>query len=447
MADASTFHRLSRALASAFLATDYSRDALTAAAQGVLQSKGRRVAALVSTALIPERAYPPTQKHLARFIRSAPIFPDVVLDFQRRKLTVPLVLTPEHAAPLPPLAGLELPRLTSPAELADWLEVPSRQLDWLADAQRRNAHAREPSLHHYTLSWRTKRSGSHRLIESPKVQLKNCQRRILREILDKVPAHPAAHGFVKGRSCVTGAAPHAGEEIVVTADLKDFFLTVPVPRVYGIFRSLGYPSPIARLLTGLTSTVTPPPDIPSLPNGSAQDRWQAHRYFAPHLPQGAPTSPALANLCAWRLDVRLRALAYSLDAAYTRYADDLAFSGGDVLSKYVHRLLAAVRQVAADEGFRVNERKIRIMRRGRRQTVTGVVVNERVNGPRDEYDLLKAMLTNCVRHGPASQNRDGHPRFWACLTGRVGWVATLNPARGNRLEQLLGAIEWPALKG
>src|SRR5207248_9475177 len=138
---------------------------------------------------------------------------------------------------------------------------------------------------------------------------------------------------------------------------------------------------------------------------------------AAHLPQGAPTSPALANLCAYRLDCRLDALARSLGAAYTRYADDLAFSGGEELERGARRFQVLVCRVALEEGFEVHTRKSRFMRRAVRQQLAGVVVNDRPNVKRADFDALKAILCNCARHGPASQNRDGRGAFRAYLPG------------------------------
>jgi len=82
------------------------------------------------------------------------------------------------------------------------------------------------------------------------------------------------------------------------------------------------------------------------------------------------------------------------------------------------------------------------MREGTRQQVTGVVVNSHPNLPRDEYDRIKATLTNCVRHGPASQNRENHPSFRAHLAGRISYVKMLNASRAARLQRLFDAIEW-----
>jgi RNA-directed DNA polymerase len=127
---------------------------------------------------------------------------------------------------------------------------------------------------------------------------------------------------------------------------------------------------------------------------------------------------------------------------YTRYADDLAFSGDGEFARYVKRYAAQIAAIATEEGWPVQHHKTRIMRQGMRQQLAGVVVNTRVNLARDEYDRLKAILTNCVRHGPASQNRDGRPDFSAYLSGKVAWVRSVNEARGSKLQALLARIAW-----
>jgi RNA-directed DNA polymerase len=162
------------------------------------------------------------------------------------------------------------------------------------------------------------------------------------------------------------------------------------------------------------------------------------RLAGPHLPQGAPTSPALANLCAYGLDVRLSALARSLGATYSRYADDLTFSADGVLGDGFARMVAGI---VRDEGFVLNPAKTRVMLDGGRQAVTGIVVNRRLNVSRAECDALKATLHNCARSGPASQAR-GIAHFREHLRGRVAWVTQVHPARGAKLARLFAAINW-----
>jgi hypothetical protein len=286
-----------------------------------------------------------------------------------------------------------------------------------------------------------------RLLEQPKARLKAAQRRVLGEILSPIPVHPAAHGFVGGRSVRTHAAAHVGAAVVLRFDVEDFFVSLAAGRVYGVLRTAGYPEAVAHVLTGLTTNVVaaaawaqiPPPRGAALRHAHA---LLGRRLAAPHLPQGAPTSPLLANLCAFSLDRRMAGLAAAFGATYTRYADDLVLSGPRRLVGQAPRLRAAVGAIVAAEGLRLNAGKSQVMTRAGRQRVTGVVVNERLNVPREDYDRLKATLHNALRHGPASQNREGVADFRGHLLGRIAWVAALNPARGARLRATFDAIAW-----
>jgi RNA-directed DNA polymerase len=154
------------------------------------------------------------------------------------------------------------------------------------------------------------------------------------------------------------------------------------------------------------------------------------------------TSPALANLCTYRLDCRLSGLAQAAGAEYTRYADDLAFSGGEAFDRCVERFSIHAAAILLEEGFNVNHHKTRIMRQGERQHLAGLVTNQRINVRRSEFDRLKAALTNCVRSGPESQNRDAHPSFRSHLEGSVAFVEMINPARGKRLRVIFDRIQW-----
>ena len=155
----------------------------------------------------------------------------------------------------------------------------------------------------------------------------------------------------------------------------------------------------------------------------------SRRLATPHLPQGAPTSPALANLAAFSLDRRLTGLAAAVGARYTRYADDLVLSS----DRRLRTPEAMIAEIAADEGFRVNAAKTRVMGRGQRQTVTGVVVNAHPNVPRAEYDTLKAILHRAALDGPAGLD-PSH------LLGRIAWIESLNPARGAKLRARFATI-------
>jgi hypothetical protein len=230
-------------------------------------------------------------------------------------------------------------------------------------------------------------------------------------------------------------------------DLEDFFLSIDVGRVYGIFRAVGYPEAVARVLTGLCTCRAHASDPPPLgAYSSAADVAAMHRtrqkYRTRHLPQGAPTSPALANLVAYGMDVRLAAAARFHDATYTRYADDFVFSGDPGFARTADRFSNLVAGIALDCGFRVNHRKTRVMRQGARQRVTGLVVNAHAAISRADFDRIKATLHNCARFGPDSQNTAGHASWRAHLEGVVAWVSHVQPARGAKLRAMLDAIAW-----
>jgi RNA-directed DNA polymerase len=335
-----------------------------------------------------------------------------------------------------------LPPLVTTGALATWLDLEPGALDWYADAQARERRTPDGPRRHYDRHWVARRHGSARLIEAPRPRLKAIQRRLLDDLLSLIPPHGAAHGFRPGRSIRTYAAPHVGRVLVLKLDLRDFFHTVSAARVVAIFSTAGYPEPVARCLAGICTTSTPP-DAWNAPNApSSPDARQRRLLNAPHLPQGAPTSPALANLAAWRLDTRLAALAEAAGATYTRYADDLAFSGSDDFARSVDRFYVHACATVLEEGFEVHTRKTRLMRQGVRQQVAGVVVNRHPNIARDTFDALKATLHNCVRQGAASQNREGHDDFRAQLAGRIAHVASINPARGGKLQAIFDRIAW-----
>lgn len=432
---------VARNLAAALLAGVWNSEELLRRTEELLGTSTRRSQRALIRDLLEKlpTAYPPSPAWLVAFLLESSWFERASGPVRRNPTPFEAIAAPPRFNPAPAFAQLRVPRLETPVDLAQWLDISIDQLDWFADSRHQHRHAATLALQHYTSSFIPKRSGTPRLLESPKPRLKAMQRRILRHILDAVPVHDAAHGFVKGRSCLGSAQAHAGEAVVATVDLKDFFVSTPLRRVHGIFRSLGYPWAVARFLTGLCSTATP---ASVFADGGHQDWATQKLYQAPHLPQGAPTSPALANLAAWRLDVRLRGLAGSFDATYTRYADDLAFSGDVAFAHRILRFLAAVKRIAEDEGYSLNDRKTRIMHRGGRQSVTGLVVNEQLNIARDDYDALKATLHNCRRNGPAAENRINRPDFRRHLEGRVVWVENVNRRRGEKLRRMFDAIAW-----
>ena len=386
----------------------------------------------------------PRHRDVVRFLLNDSVFQGALAKYRRQLSIAEWLAEPQRMQPVRAAQVWNVPAIESVGELADWLSVSTDELEWFADLKELGNKLRRTALQHYHYSIRPKRSGGVRLIEMPKPRLKELQRRILSGILGRIPVHTAVHGFVKGRSIVSFAAPHTGKAVLLRLDLQDFFPGFPAARVQALFRTLGYPEQVADCLGGICTNAVGRDVWSGRPVEIAAREWHEARtlYARPHLPQGAPTSPALANLTAYRLDCRLVGLARTAGAVYTRYADDLAFSGGEEFHRLVKRFSAHAAAVALEEGFSVNHHKTRIMRQGVRQQLAGVVVNRKVSLRRRDLELLEAILTNCVRFGPASQNRDALPDFRAHLEGRIGFVEMVNAEQGQRLRELFEAITW-----
>lgn len=275
-------------------------------------------------------------------------------------------------------------------ELARRLDVPVEELQQF-----------EPVYRNFVIA---KRNGGRRQINAPIPELKSLQRRILRRLLTRLKVHPAATGFQRGESFVTNARRHQGSALVVQVDVKDFFPAISTQRVKQYFRRIGWSRAATEVLVKLCT-------------------WEGS------LPQGAPTSPRLSNLVNYRLDARLDGLATAAGATYSRYADDLTFSFRIDRKRNVDLFLKRVRQIAADEGYQLHKRKkLHVRRRHQRQEVTGLVVNDGVNLPREKRRWLRA-----VQHRADMSGADGLSSDYRALAKRP----TLSP------EQLDG---WRALE-
>ncbi|WP_447914758.1 reverse transcriptase domain-containing protein [Delftia acidovorans] len=323
------------------------------------------------------------------------------------------------------LARHGLPELANAAQLADAMGITVAELRFLG------FHREVARTHHYHSFTLPKKTGGERLISAPMPRLKRAQYWVLDNILAKVPAHDAAHGFLAGRSIVSNAAPHAGHDVVINLDVKDFFPSIAFGRIKGVFRHLGYGEAMATLLALLCSE-------------NRAQAWQVdgEKLFVGGkarervLPQGAPTSPMLTNLLCRRLDRRLLGLARQLGFVYTRYADDLTFSAsGEAARDNVGRLLGRVRWILRDEGFTPHPDKERVMRKGRRQEVTGLVVNADKPGvSRETRRRLRAALHR------ATQASAGKPAHWqgqaaqpSQLLGLAQFVYQVDPVQGGPL--------------
>lgn len=316
----------------------------------------------------------------------------------------------------------ELPSLDSPKQLAEALGLTIGQLRGLC------YHRDAATSLHYARFTIPKRDGTQRAIWAPKKKLKAAQRWVLHNVVERLPTHGAAQGFLVGRSTVTNAAVHADSRVVLKMDVKDFFPTVTWRRVKGVFRRAGYREQISTLLAMLCTEA--PREVVEL---------EGKTYYVslgPRcLPQGAPTSPALTNALCLRLDRRLTGLANKLGWRYTRYADDLTFSlPAGAPDTPPDPLIKLVTQIAAAEGFTIKAEKTRLARSGRRQTVTGLVVNRDLTprAPRKLRRQIRAALHNLKAGKPLTEGES-----LARLQGYAAYIYMTDPKLGKQfLDQI-----------
>jgi RNA-directed DNA polymerase len=258
----------------------------------------------------------------------------------------------------------------------------------------------------YTLRRKHKANGMVRVLHVPSRELRSMQRRLLTRVLDPLPVSRHAFGFVRGRSVAAAAQRHVGQQCVIRLDVRDFFPSITRTMVERALSDDEVPPEAAALIARLVT-------------------------FRGRLPQGAPTSPAASNLVFRPLDRRLAALARRRGLRYTRYADDLTFSGGGGAPKIISPVSALLRE----HGFRLHEEKTRIQRRGAAQRVLGLVVNDRLGVPRMIRRRLRAALHRAAcAEGGASESR------LAQLAGEVAYVAGISPSQAQRLRPMPGQV-------
>ncbi len=283
-------------------------------------------------------------------------------------------------------------------DLCDELELPSQFVLDLA-----NSAEDEKRYHSYK---RLKKSGGVRYINASLGSLKRLQRSIHERILSrhKMPEH--LHGGIKGRSIATNAQAHVGKKLVVNIDLTEFFSTIKFAVVKQIYMSdLHFDEATATVLAQVST-------------------------FKGTLPTGAPTSSALANLAGLAVDdAVLSTLTKKIERTefgYSRYVDDITISGDDRIVEILPDIFEAVKSA----GFTCNDKKTRILRRSTRQWVTGVVVNKKLNPPKNIVRKIRQYLYYMHRWG-VEEHCETHGinpyRFMRQITGYIAYVRLTQP--------------------
>lgn len=243
-----------------------------------------------------------------------------------------------------------------------------------------------------------KPNGGERIFFIPRGRLRHIQDKIKTQILDGATFPKYLHGGIKKRSALTNVRDHERREAVLALDVKNFFPSIRPERVTRVFERLGYSGEAAKVLTRLTT-------------------------YENQLPQGPPTSPAIANLCVPRADARLGGLARAQDFQHTRPMDDMTLSGSRRLGKF--RRLAA--RIIEEEGFSVKQgARGKLMLQNERQVVTGVSLNFKNNVPRNRRQATLKEAVQLLRAGLPVDDR---------TRGKLAWVSSANPRAGRRVAR------------
>lgn len=281
-----------------------------------------------------------------------------------------------------------------------------------------------------------------RQIVVPYNNLRYIQDYIKTEILDKIPINENATGFVKGKSIYDNAKKHANQQEILNIDLFNFFDSITEKRVYGIFKSLGYAKNLSLDFAKLTTVALPEEYLNSFNYDERKIYNKIVKQGECVLPQGAPTSPTLSNLITRRLDLRMSNLADKLNVNYSRYADDLTFSGNhNTVPSFT--LLA---KIINDEGFIINWNKAKISKKGRLQMVTGLTVSDDIHVHRKFKKEVKKHIYSCLNFGVANHlkylQKDDMEYYKEWLLGKIYFINSIEPEYAKKLLEEYKKIIW-----
>lgn len=289
-----------------------------------------------------------------------------------------------------------------------------------------------------------KRSGGLRRIMAPYSELRDVQTWIKENILDKIKQPDYVTAFAKGRNIVRNAKMHEGRKYILKVDVANFFESICVRRVYLAFIKMGYEKGVAAWLANLCTA-----KIEDYKYEQFEEQEEIQKLFdelyhndEPFLIQGAPTSPGLANIICYRMDKRMMGLANKHGFNYSRYADDMTFSADekDKLPK-----VGIIRKIVETEGFYLKEDKTELLHEGKRQMVTGLLVDGRVRVPGSYKKDIKRHIHFCLKYGGREHFHRIAPgkafgKEW--LAGRIRFVHSVEPGAAKKLWVEFEKIDW-----
>lgn len=289
-----------------------------------------------------------------------------------------------------------------------------------------------------------KKRGGFRVIQTPTEELKYLQRWILYNILEKQPSHISCKGFDKTTSIKQNAEVHLNKQSILKLDLLRFYDSITEKQVYRIFKGLGYQGNLAVALAKICTIVPDDTFLKSFKKGEQHLKCIILNHGLGILPQGAPTSPKISNLICLSLDHRLSALAYKNGLNYSRYADDLTFSGEYEKNCLIKKIVS---RIIKDEKLFLNVAKSKLLKRGSPFFVTGLSVNNSiVTIPKKRKIDIEHHLFHCLRNGVENhlvKSNIKNRNFKDWLFGNIAFVYSVEKELGNLYFEDFNKIQWP----
>lgn len=321
------------------------------------------------------------------------------------------------------LTSFNLPVIEDDKALATLLEIEYKQLRFLT------YHRDVVTIDHYHRYTIPKRNGGVRHIAAPKPVLKNVQRKILELILEKIEISEYAHGFLKGKSVVSGADVHIKQpKLLINMDIENFFPTITFKRVRGMFHSFGYSGYISSLLAMLCTYCE---RMAIEIKGEIKYVKTSERI----LPQGSPASPMITNIICRNLDKKISShlsYFYKQKFIYTRYADDISFSFlEEVSQEEIKKITGLVKICLFEEGFQMNQKKTRYLKANNRQCITGIVINNEQLGVSKKW--VKKMRAAIYNANKLKEKGKLPSSVVHEISGMASWLKEVNEERYEKI--------------
>ncbi|MCK0148321.1 reverse transcriptase family protein [Arenibacter sp. F26102] len=329
----------------------------------------------------------------------------------------------------------KLPVIYTLYHLCQMAEVPVKEILRVCESTR---------IEHYKRFKIRKKRGGFRVIQTPSDSLKYLQRWILVNILNELDSHERCFGFEKKSSILKNASVHLNQPAILKLDLQRFYDSINEKRIYGVIQSFGYHSNLSVYMAKLLTVLPNDYFFESFKKTESNLKNKLQKLNQGVLSQGAPTSPKISNLVCRRLDQRMYELAIKNGLNYSRYADDITFSGNIEVLRKVKK---AAYYIINDEKFFVNYGKTKFIKAGGKFLVTGLnIENGSVTVPKKKKMEIEHHLYHCLNNGVINHLKTSkmpQRNFKDWLLGNIAFVHSIEKNVAKVYFEQFNKINWP----